>query len=62
MAIKVKDVEVRPEEVDEDFIINFEELTEEGQKRLFRENNEKFIVDAIQSKYFSILQLVEESM
>ncbi len=62
MAIKVKGIAVRPEEVNKDFTINFEELTEEGQKRLFLENNEKFIVDAIESKYSSVFQLVKERM
>ena len=58
MAVKVKGVEVRSEELSLE--VNFQDLTQEGQERIFLENKEKFVKDALQSKYSYIQRLLWE--
>lgn len=58
--ITVKGVEVRPEEVAKEIKVSFKDLTEEGQKRIFRENKDEFIIDALKSKYSSVQNLIFE--
>lgn len=56
--ITVKGVEVRPEETDVE--TEFEFLTEEGQKRVFLENKELFLLDALSSNYPAVSRLLWE--
>lgn len=58
MAIKVRGVEVRPEEINLE--VDFQDLTAEGQRRLFLENKEKFIQDVLQSKYSAVREVIWE--
>ena len=60
MAITVKGVEVRTKEVRTNVRVEFDDLTEEGQKRIFLENKEEFIVEALKSRYGSVVELVWE--
>lgn len=56
--ITVKGVEVRAEEVNIE--TEFRYLTEEGQKRLFLENKEAFLLDALHSDYSAVCRLLWE--
>ena len=56
--LKVNGVEVRIQEVKVDFEVKFSELTEDGQKRVFLENKEDFIVEALKSNYPAVQELV----
>ncbi len=56
--ITVKGVEVRAEEVSIETEFRF--LTEEGQKRLFLENKEAFLLDALHSGYSAVCRLLWE--
>lgn len=56
--ITVKGVEVRAEEVSIETEFRF--LTEEGQKRLFLENKEVFLLDALSSDYPAVCRLLWE--
>lgn len=47
-------IEVDGEEVDKDLSVKFYELTEEGQKRVFKENKDIFFFDALKSSYMSV--------
>ena len=58
--ITVKGVHVRVEELSEEIHIDFEDLTEEGQKRVFLENQEDFILDALESKFPNVRRLLWE--
>lgn len=51
-------VEVRSTEVE--LTVKFEDLTQEGQQRVFLENMEKFIKEALNSKYPYIRRLLWE--
>lgn len=59
MAITVKGVEVRPEEVNLE--LDFRDLTAEGQKRFFLERKEMFILEALKSRYSSVVEAVGEA-
>lgn len=56
--VTVKGVEVRAEEVNVETEFCF--LTEEGQKRVFLENKEKFLLEALNSDYFTVRRLLFE--
>lgn len=56
--ITVKGVEVRSKEIDLE--VSFQDLTPEGQKRIFLENKEKFLIAALNSRYSSLTDLVKE--
>lgn len=56
--ITVKGVEVRPDEVDLE--TEFQFLTAEGQKRLFLENKEAFLIEALTSNYSTVRRLLWE--
>lgn len=56
--VTVKGVEVRPEEVVKEIQVNFDELTEKEQKRLFSEHPEEFVEDALRSSYLCMPWLV----
>lgn len=58
MPITVKGVEVRSKEVNTTVKVNFEDLTEEGQKRLFLEHSEEFVEVALGSKYPSVRKML----
>lgn len=54
--VTVKGVEVRAEEVNVETEFRF--LTEEGQKRVFLENKELFLLDALNSNYPAVRRLL----
>lgn len=56
--ITVKGVEVRADEVNVETEYQF--LTEEGQKRVFLENKEEFLLDALNSDYPAVRRLLWE--
>lgn len=58
MAITVKGVEVRADEINLE--VKFQDLTEEGQKRIFLENKEDFLSDALISGYPAVRRLLWE--
>lgn len=57
MSITVEGINVRIKEVSKDFKVKFKDLTEAGQKRLFKENKDIFFFDALTSKYKSVRTL-----
>ncbi len=56
--ITVKGVEVRSQEVD--LKVDFQDLTAEGQKRVFLENKENFVQDALNSEYPAVQEVIWE--
>lgn len=58
MSIKVKGIIARSDELSYDMEIPFSNLTVKGQERLFLENKDLFICEALKSKYDYIRDLV----
>lgn len=57
--ITVKGIPVRSEEINLE--VDFQDLTEEGQRRIFLENQEEFILEALASQYVSVVEAVREA-
>jgi len=61
MSILVNGFEVRADELNYNFIVNFEDLNESGQRRLFEKDKNLFLYDALTSQYPDIRELPFES-
>jgi len=57
MSILVNGLKVRSYELNSDLEVSFKDLNEKGQHRLFKENKNVFLYDALTSKYKSIQKL-----
>lgn len=57
MSIFINGLKVRSSELNEDFEVQFKDLNEKGQRRLFTENKTLFLYDALTSEYESIQAL-----
>ncbi len=59
MSIFLRGKEVRKNELDRKIEVSFDDLNENGQKRMFEENKELFLTDAIISRYKNIREMAE---
>lgn len=59
MSILLKGIAVRPSEVNKNYNCSFEDLTKDGQIRLFLENVDLFFYDACISQYSDVRHLTE---
>lgn len=59
MSIFLKGKEVRENELNKEIEVSFHDLNEKGQQRMFEENKDLFVVDAIISEYKSIREKAE---
>ncbi len=62
MSIKVKGIPIRNEELSYDMEIPFSNLTGEGQARMFLDNKDVFICEALSSKYNTVKQLARNNI
>lgn len=59
MSIVLKGKEVRENELDREIEVSFNDLNEKGQQRMFEENKDSFVADAIISRYKNIREKAE---
>lgn len=59
MSIVLKGKEVREDELNKEIEVSFHDLNEKGQQRMFEEDKDLFVVDAIISNYKNIREKAE---
>ena len=61
MGITVKGVNVRTEELKTKFKVSFADLTAEGQRRVFLEQKDEFLYEALTSRYGSVKKVAKKN-